>query len=188
MKRFPDVAFDVHADISRRSLSKREADIAIRQHPEGTPPAEPSALALKVAKLAAAAYASHEYVARVGRPVRPVQSLAGHVLIRTSPSPGDGWNDTLDEPADSVVSVFPFASAIVAALAGIGIAVLPCLGADTNPRLTRVSDVLVTFDMWVVTNADVRNNPRVRDVKDALVEMIRAASRELAGEAGPRQD
>jgi len=34
----------------------------------------------------------------------------------------------------------------------------------------------------VVTTAEVRNNPRVRVVKDALVEMVRAASRELAGE------
>lgn len=181
MKRFPDITFDIHADISRRSLSKREADVAIRQYAEGTPPAEPSALAVKVAKLAAAAYASPEYIERFGRPARPVRSLAGHRMIRTSPSPGDTWNATLDEPADHVLSVYPFATAAVAAIAGLGIAVLPCLGSDADPRLTRISDVIVTFDMWVVTNAEVRNNPRVRDVKDALVEMLRAASRELAG-------
>jgi len=182
MKRFPDVAFDIHADISRRSLSKREADIAIRQHPVGTPPAEPSALAVKVAKLAAAAYASVEYVERFGRPERPVRSLAGHALIYTSPSPGDTWASSLDEPADSIVSIFPFACANVAALAGLGIAVLPCLGSDTNPRLVRISDVIVTFDMWVVTSAEVRNNPRVRAVKDALIEIIHEARAELAGE------
>lgn len=182
MKRFPDIAFDIHADISRRSLSKREADIAIRQHPVGTPPAEPSALAVKVGKLAAAAYASHEYIERFGRPARPVRSLSGHLMIRTKWSPGDGWNDALDEPAEYVVSLYPFATATVAAAAGIGIAILPCLGSDTDRRLTRISDVIVSFDMWVVTTVEVRNNPRVRVVKDALVEMIRAASRELAGE------
>jgi DNA-binding transcriptional LysR family regulator len=182
IRRFPDVAFDIHADISRRSLSKREADVAIRQYGEGTPPAEPSALAVKVGKLAAAAYASHEYVERFGRPARPVRSLAGHVMIRTSPSPGDTWNAALEEPADTVLSVYPFAAASAAAVAGLGIAVLPCLGSDTNPRLTRISDVLVTFDMWVVTTAEVRNNPRVRAVKDVLVEMVRAASRDLAGD------
>jgi len=182
MKRFPDIAFDIHADISRRSLSKREADIAIRQNPQGTPIAEPSALAVKVAKLAIAAYASPEYLERVGRPARPVRSLAGHAMIRTSWSPGETWNTGLDEPAGYVVSVYPFSSATVAAVAGLGIAVLPCLGSDKDPRLARISDVIATYDMWVVTTPEVRNNPRVLVVKDALVELIRAASAELAGE------
>jgi DNA-binding transcriptional LysR family regulator len=103
-------------------------------------------------------------------------------MIRTSWSPGETWNTDLDEPADYVVSVYPFASATVAAVAGIGIAVLPCLGSDTNPRLSRISDVIATYDMWVVTTPEVRNNPRVVVVKDAIVDLIRAASAELAGE------
>jgi len=181
-RRFPDVEFDIHADISRRSLSKREADIAIRQHAPGTPPAEPSALAVKVATLSAAAYASPEYLDRYGRPTRPVRSLAGHVLIKSTPSPGDTWNAGLDEPAQSIVSIYPFAAASVAALHGIGIAILQCLGSDDDPRLVRVSDVIVAFDMWVVTNPDARNNPRVQAVKDALIEMIREAGPALAGE------
>ncbi len=183
MKRFPDVAFDIHADISRRSLSKREADIAIRQSASETPLAEPSALAVKVGRLAIAAYASLEYLERAGRPLRPVRSLAGHVMIRTSWSPGESWNTSLDEPADYVLSVYPFSSATVAAVTGIGIAVLPCLGSDTNPRLCRISDVISTYDMWVVTPAEVRNNPRVLAVKSALIDMIREANPELAGEA-----
>jgi DNA-binding transcriptional LysR family regulator len=101
---------------------------------------------------------------------------------RTSPSPGDAWNASLDEPAEHVLSIYPFASAVVAAIAGLGIAVLPCLGSDTNPRLRRISDVIVTFEMWVVTTAEVRNNPRVLAVKEALVEMLVAARADFAGE------
>ena len=182
MARFPDVVFDIHADISRRSMSKREADIAIRQHAEGTPPAEPSALVVKVGKTAVAAYASPAYLERFGRPARPVTSLAGHRVIWTSPSPGDTWNASLDEPGEVVLAVYPFSAATVAAVAGIGIAVLPCLASDPDPRLSRVSDVIVTFDMWVVTNPEVRNNPRVSVVKDALVEMLRASRGALSGE------
>lgn len=181
MERFPDVVFDIHADVSRRSMSKREADIAIRQYGKGTPPAEPTALAIKVGELAAAVYASPEYLARFGTPERPIRSLRGHRMIWTGPSPGDNWNASLDEPAEDVISIFPFASAAVAAVTGLGIAVLPCLGSDSNPRLVRLTDVIVTFDMWVVTNAEVRNNPRIQVVKDALVEMLRAAGDELAG-------
>jgi DNA-binding transcriptional LysR family regulator len=154
MKRFPDIAFDIHADISRRSLSKREADIAIRQYPEGTPPAEPSALAVKVGKLAAAAYASHEYIERFGRPAYPARSLAGHVMIRTEWSPGDGWNATLDEPAEYALSVYPFASATVAAVFGIGIAILPCSPANN------VSSASVGDDASMA----LESSPRWRDV------------------------
>jgi hypothetical protein len=44
--------------------------------------------------------------------------------------------------------------------------------------------VIAAYDMWVVMTPEVRNNPRVRVVKDALVEMIRSAGRELAGKTG----
>jgi hypothetical protein len=45
----------------------------------------------------------------------------------------------------------------------------------------RLTDVVASYDIWLVTNPDVRNNARVRAVKDALVELLRAAEAELSG-------
>jgi DNA-binding transcriptional LysR family regulator len=184
-RRFPETALEILADVSAVSIPQREADVAIRQYPRGRPPAEPSALAMKVGSFGFAAYASPAYVDRRGRPERPIRSLEGHEMISTARGgPGNTWNEQLEHPARYVLSGYPFSVTSAAAAAGIGIAVLPCLGTDADPRLLRLTDVVASYDVWVVTNHTVRNNLRVRAVKDALVEMLRSADAELSGAAG----
>jgi DNA-binding transcriptional LysR family regulator len=184
-RRFPEVAFDIFADISRANVVRREADIAIRQHPAGKAPAESSALALKVGIFGFAAYASPAYLERRGRPEGLAPNLTGHLMISTGKwAPGNSWNEQLEHPAEYILTVYPFSTAIAAAVTGIGIAVLPCLGADTHPRLVRLTPRLDAYDIWIVSSAEVQNNQRVKAVKDALIEMLRAAAPELAGTAG----
>ena len=179
---FPDVAFDIVADIAPVNVLRREADVAIRQRPEGTAPAEPEALAMRVGKFGYALYGGRDYVERHGRPERPVRSLAGHEMISSGTSgPGDRWNAELDEPAAVAASIYPLMAVTAAVIAGVGVAVLGCLEADGDPRLVRLSDVLGAYPLWVVTSHAVRNNPRVRAVKEAVVGMIQAAAPEFDG-------
>jgi DNA-binding transcriptional LysR family regulator len=183
-QQFPGIELDIRAGLARaRFVGEREADIAIRQHPIGTKPAEPSVLAAKVGRIGFALFASREYVQRHGRPARPITSLEGHSLIgTTSWGPGASWFDELENAGDETISAFPYSTACAAVLAGLGISVLPCLGADSDPRLTRVSDVMASFDLWVVSSAQSRKNTRIRMVKEALIELLRQARDELAGE------
>ena len=185
-RRFPNVAFDIVADISRANVLRREADIAIRQHPVGKAPAEASALVMKIGVFAFAAYASPAYLERRGRPEGGLApNLARHQMISTGKwAPGNSWNEQLDHPAEYVLTVYPFSTATVAAATGIGIAVLPCLGADTDPRLVRLTPPLNAYDIWVVSSPEVQNNQRVKAVKQALIEMLRAAVPAFAGTAG----
>lgn len=185
LRRFPGIELDVRASIARASIvGEREADIAIRQHPRGKAPAEPSAIAVKVGELGFAAFASQAYVERQGLPARPLTSLAGHSVISVgSWFPADAWNDELEVPGTYAIAVYPFSTVYAAVLAGVGIGVLPCLGADADARLVRVSDVILSFDTWVVTSAQARGNPRVRTFKEALIELLRGARDELAGVA-----
>lgn len=177
-----EVTLDIVADLSRASIVPREADIAIRQHPQGKLPAEPSALASRVGTLGLAAYASPAYVERHGGPRRPATDLQGHAMISTGAwAPGNEWNDQREHPATYVLSVYPFAAARAAALAGIGVAVLPCLEADGDPRLVRLTEVIASHDMWLATSPEARNNPPVLRVKHALLEMLRVAAPELRG-------
>jgi DNA-binding transcriptional LysR family regulator len=181
-RRFPEIRLDVFADITHVNVLRREADIAIRQRPRDKAPAEASALVTKVGSFAFAAYASPAYIERHGGPQYGADDLEGHEMISTGKwSPGDPWNDQLAHPAKYVLSVYPFAAANAAALAGIGIAVLPCLGTDTDSRLVRLTDVIFAYETWVVTSQGAQNNPRVKKVKDALVEMLREAEPELSG-------
>jgi DNA-binding transcriptional LysR family regulator len=181
-QRLADIPLEIIADVSRVNILRREADIAIRQHPAGKAPAEPSALAMKVGSFGFAAYASPEYLARHGLPERPVRSLEGHTMISTGQwAPGNFWNEQLEHPAKYALLAYPLAIATAAAAAGLGIAVLPCVGADMDPRLVRLTDVIESFEAWLVTTNEARNNARIRAVKDALVEMIQAAAPELSG-------
>jgi DNA-binding transcriptional LysR family regulator len=130
---FPNVTFDIVADIAPVNVLKREADIAIRQRPEGSPPAEPDALAMRVGKFGYALYGSRDYVERHGRPERPIRSLAGHEMISTGTfGPGDSWNAQLDEPASVAASIYPLTAVTTAVIAGVGVAVLGCLEADAE--------------------------------------------------------
>ena len=185
-RRFPNIAFDIVADISRTNVLRREADIAIRQHPTGKAPAESSALAMKIGIFAFAAYASPAYLERHGRPQGGLApNLAGHRMISTGKwAPGNAWNEQLDNPAEYVLTVYPFSTATAAAATGVGIAVLPCLGADTDPRLVRLTPPLDCFDIWVVSSPEVQANQRVRAVKEALIELLRDRAPALAGTGG----
>jgi DNA-binding transcriptional LysR family regulator len=71
--------------------------------------------------------------------------------------------------------------AVAAAVAGHGIAVLPCLAADAHPALVRLTSVLQSWDMWAVTSEAARNSRRIKAVKEALVELIVAEAGRLAG-------
>lgn len=184
-RRFPSIAFDIVADISRANVMRREADIAIRQHPAGKAPAESAALAMKIGAFAFAAYASPSYLERRGRPEGLAPDLSGHQMISTGKwAPGNAWNEQLDHPAEYSLTVYPFSTATVAAATGLGIAVLPCLGADTHPHLVRLTPPIAFFDMWIVSSPEVQKNQRVKAVKEALIEMLRTAAPELAGAAG----
>jgi len=141
------------ADIAPVNVLKREADIAIRQRPEGSPPAVPDALAMRVGKFGYALYGSRGYVERHGRPERPVRSLAGHEMISTGTfGPGDSRNAQLDEPASVAASIYPLTAVTTAVIAGVGVAVLGCLEADGDARLVRLSDVLGAYALWIVTS------------------------------------
>jgi DNA-binding transcriptional LysR family regulator len=182
MERITGIELDVVADLSRVKIAQREADIALRTYRHGEPPAEPSALAMKVGRFGFAAYASAEYVERRGRPADPMRSLEGHVMISAARGgPGNPWNEQLEHPATYVMSAYPLSVVTAATIAGVGIGVLPCLGADSNPGLVRLTDVVVSYDLWVVTSHEVRNNRRVQSVKEVVIEMLRTAQPQLSG-------
>ena len=183
-RRFPDVGFEIYADVAPVNVLKREADIAIRTYPEGREPAEPSALAVKVGKVGFALYGSKGYLERHGRPERPVRGLAGHEMIAMGKGgPGSAWNAQLEEPAQCSISVYPGLAVTAALHADLGLGVLLCAEGDADPRLVRVSDVLGAQPLWVVTSDAARNNARVRAVKEVLVKMMRGAAPQLDGSA-----
>ncbi len=68
-----------------------------------------------------------------------------------------------------------------AAVAGLGVALLPCVIADAETTLKRIERPFNHGDMWLVTHRDARENARIRAVSDHLYERFRELRPALAG-------
>ena len=82
-------------------------------------------------------------------------------------------------PAESVVyRTNSPVNQLVAARAGIGLAVLPCYLGDPEPGLARALPrgpvPALTRELWIVTHQDLRRTARVRAFFDAVAEGIGA--------------
>ncbi len=161
-ERYPEIDLELHVTTEVRDLGAREADIAIR----GTPRPPDHLVGRNVANFARAIYSSQKYQAR--GPHRP------EVIL---------WRDEPQLP-DWVVSHFPDARVALraddivtirtAVKEGLGLALMPCWVADTEPELLRLNlDVEPSvWGLWVLIHADLRMTARVRVCRDFLIDAL----------------
>ncbi len=153
----------------RADLAKGDADIAVRM----ARPGEGDLVARRALDSAWFVYAAPTYLATRGRPAdygdlaRYDLVLYGENLQSTRPT---RWLEAYKGTATMVARVDSLETAIQAAQAGAGIAVLPAFIADTAPDLERVFPVSVAVNVgWIVYHESVRDTSRVRVVTDALL-------------------
>lgn len=173
----PDVRVRLDASSQILSLSRREADIAIRnQKPEN-----PDLVARCIAKWPLGLYGNQAYVDRLGEPEQG-EAFAGHDLVVYQPYLDSGKPVTLAaEPitrgriAATVSSGLMMRRAIAA---GVGIGELPVRLGELDglirlwPQRTRGP----TYDVWLVTHQDLRHTARVRAVIDKIVDAFATES------------
>jgi DNA-binding transcriptional LysR family regulator len=166
----PGIDLSVICTDSQLSLSRREADLAIRF--TGRPP--DTLLGRRLVKVAFGVY-----VSRAG---------GGDQLDLDRPETWDwiGWQDEthnrmliheafsearLRHRVDSVATMQSMARS------GLGVAVLPCYIADCDNGLRRVLPAFFSNripDLWILTHPDVRRVARVRLFAEFIAEAIRA--------------
>jgi len=179
----PSLAIDVHTENRSLNLSRREADLAVRF----ARPVQDGLVARKIGAVAYALYGAPAYVeARGGK--RSARDLASHDLL--------GFDDDLsfipeavwlsqNAGAARVVRSNSVAVLEAGAVAGLGLAVLPCFIADGRADLERVVSAVVMRDLWLVVHAELRGVPRVRAVTDFIAQIVREGEGLLLG-ATPR--
>lgn len=154
-----------------------EADIAIRN----TQPLQAALVARKVTPIALGLYAAKSYLLRRGRP-SSLGDLTAHDLIGPDRSLRDMavvehlWSE-LDR-ARFVLRTDSHPAVTAAVRAGVGIGVIQVPVAERDSTLERVVpefDVAI-LDTWIVTHEDLRTQPRVRVVFDALIAAFSDAS------------
>lgn len=179
----PSIALELTTTNVMVNLTRRDADIAVR--PTSSPP--PNLVGRRVAEVAIALYAAPSYLARTAarRPLdkhawlAPDDSLASTTIAQ--------WMRSELSHVTPVLRADTLTSLARAALAGLGVAALPCYLADPQPGLERVRGPIATMatELWVLTHADLRGTARVRAVSDHLVSGL-SASRALIEGRDPR--
>lgn len=157
---YPQVDLHISGSIQLEDLAKRQADVAIRFMPFGSPPSFDLA-GRKVGVAHSAIYGEGD--CWIGQPGLPESFYAttdfADVPLRGSISDGEVLR--------------------TACAQGMGLAFLPCFMADGVCE--RRSEPVPAFDIWVVVHHDLRRTPRFRVFRDAMVDALRDKRERLEG-------
>jgi DNA-binding transcriptional LysR family regulator len=163
---YPDIRLSLSAQMQQVSLSRREADLAVRL----VRPQETGSIARKIGTMMFGLYA-HKAYAHVATPDR-WQFITYDQSFAQMPQ--QAW--LLDIAGDRPVAceLNDISGHLTAARAGAGVAGLPCFLGDRDASLVRVGDKAPAFkrDIWLVVHRDLRKAPPVRAVMDFVAGVI----------------
>jgi len=166
----PRLTIELTLSNAVEDLLRREADIAVRM----TAPTQASLVARRLPSIALGLHARRDYLERRGTPTSRAD-LARHDLIgfdRETPMIR-AIQARFPELARSAFALRTDGdlAQLAAIRAGFGVGVCQVPIARRDPNLVRVlaDEVEIEMGMWIVTHEDLRRDPRVRAVFDALV-------------------
>jgi DNA-binding transcriptional LysR family regulator len=178
----PEIVIDLDTSQAIRDLGAGEADISLRSTSETSQPA--GVVGRKLCVDDWTLYCSKDYAARHGAP-KSLDEIKGHPIIG-----GGGGNLWVHYQAwlqalgleDEVAMRHATSGGLLAGVrSGFGIAVLPCVVADSDPELHRCIAPRTKHGrvLWLFTHDRVRHTPRVRAVIDFLYERLSRHVRQL---------
>ena len=163
-KTHPGIELRVEASYDVADLERREADVALRAMPPGVRPAEHL-----TGRLAAVSY-------------KAVYGRGDHWIGWHGGDADRAWIEATPFPTLPVIGAFDDAVLQRAACAaGLGLTTLPCYFAE--PLLERRSKPTPQFDVWVLVHPDLRQSPRLRKFRDAMVAALKRHQPRLKGES-----
>jgi DNA-binding transcriptional LysR family regulator len=167
---YPGVTLELAVDKAIVSLSRREADVAVR--PTAEPPE--GLVGRRIADFTFAVYAARAYLEAAG-----AREERDHVWIVPDDSLGHlavtKWLRRLAPPRIALRSD-SFVVTAAAVAAGIGVAALPCYTGDSHPDLVRVGRPRpgLGATLWLLTHEDLRRTARVRAFMDLAASALGA--------------
>ncbi|MBW7470795.1 LysR family transcriptional regulator [Marinobacter sp. F4218] len=171
---YPEISLEVVISNQIHSLSKREADIAIR--PTRNPPE--TLIGRRVGDIALAVYGQRVKWQTERRPLS-ITDLSEQPWVGPDVHMGDTtlekWMSEGGRAAQCHYRVDTMHGMQVAARGGSGITVLPCYLGDADPQLVRLSEPVpaLTTELWILTHPDLRHVTRIRRFMDEVGERLR---------------
>lgn len=187
-QRLPEIELELPVSHLLANLSRREADLVIRD----CLPESPGLVARRLGAFAFAVYGARDYVA-----ANP--AALGEARWRDCAwvgydeehhyFPGQQW---LLSKLEGQVPAVRLNDAMVlqeAVRAAAGLGVLACFAADSDPALVRLTPPIPEADSvkHLIVHPDLRRVPSVRAVMDVLVELFESETEALAGRPPERE-
>lgn len=171
---YPDIKLEVVISNQVHSLSKREADIAIR--PTGNPPE--TLVGRKVGVIRQSVYGQRHFWQNRRA---TLDTLTGHQWIGPDTHMGNraletwmvrnGLNEVCSYRVDSMLGMQ------TAARSGRAVAVLPDYLGNADPELCRLTDPVAELDipLWILTHPDLKRVKRIREFTQVIGDQLRQA-------------
>lgn len=167
---YPDISLEVVISNQQYSLSRREADVAIR--PTTNPPE--TLVGRRVTNIMQAVYGRSLFWKGVNVPVT-LDSLSDEHWIAPDTHMGEAALEHWMSGRPTAYRVDSMLGMQMAVRAGSGVAVLPGYLADYDETLVRLSDPIpeLTTSLWLLTHPDLRRVARIRAFLDAMGDGVR---------------
>jgi DNA-binding transcriptional LysR family regulator len=166
-RQYPDIRIKLIGEKRRASLSRREADVALRL----LRPAEAGLFVRRIGSFGFSLYGTPAYLEKT--PPHALAFIGYDASLADSPQ--EVWLGTIVGEREVVLRTNDLETQAAAARSGLGIAALPHYLGDGDPRLQRyvVTQKPVSRDVWLVVHRDLRRVPAVRAVMDFLAGCMR---------------
>ncbi len=177
LQRHPGLDLQLVPDDHNLSFTRREADFALRV----AQPTQDAALMMR--KVASAGFAVYGVPALAESPREQwgAQPWLGYGDERAG-LPESRWLAQLQPPPRRVVGVNSVSTLIAACEAGMGLALLPCIFADTRKALRRHGTAPELHrEIWLLNHRDAAHIRRFRAVADWLAEQFEEDAARFAG-------
>lgn len=163
----PDIRIKLIGEKRRASLSRREADVALRL----LRPAETGLYVRRIGSFGFSLYGAPAYLEKT--PPHAFAFIGYDASLADSPQ--EVWLGTIVGEREVVLRTNDLETQVAAVRSGLGIAALPHYLGDGDPRLQRyvVTQKPVSRDVWLVVHRDLRQVPAVRAVMDFLAGCMR---------------
>jgi DNA-binding transcriptional LysR family regulator len=166
-------------------LEQSEADLAVR----GAPVDDGDLIARRLCSSGWSLYAAASYLERRAAP-ESLDDLSGHDLIGYHQSlaqmPPARWLEERAGTASVVLRSREMTDMVAAASSGLGLAVLPCVLADAEPGLVRLTpEVLASRTLSLVYRREMRLSAAVSAVIDFVFDIISTNAALIEGTSAP---
>ena len=177
----PELVLEIVSGARPVELQGSEADLAVRSGPIE----DGELIARPLCTSGWSLYAAPTYLSRRGAPEN-VDDLSGHELIGYHPSlahmPAARWLEERAQGATIVLRSREMTDMLAAVQSGVGLALLPCVLADDEAGLRRLTPrVLATRALSLVYRREMRLSDSIRAVIDFVFEVVAAHATRIEG-------